>query len=180
MEKWVRVEDVIVDTAVEAVVDTKEIVVEDVKMVEMDTVEVRRGSRLESSSSLPLQRESSRSNNDTAATRSSFQRLLTAGVSDARQIHRQLPSTEPSTECPAATKRRLQNETNSKTLTALPCGFTASHVREIVCTSTLCGGERKKTRRRDSRHKGTAIPDVRSTDTNEQPFQSELNPSPND
>uniref|UniRef100_A0A0D3AAN3 Uncharacterized protein n=1 Tax=Brassica oleracea var. oleracea TaxID=109376 RepID=A0A0D3AAN3_BRAOL len=63
MEKWVRVEDVIVDTAVEAVVDTKEIVVEDVKMVEMDTVEVRRGSRLESSSSLPLQRESSRSNN---------------------------------------------------------------------------------------------------------------------
>ncbi|WZZ84112.1 hypothetical protein YC2023_104684 [Brassica napus] len=118
---------------------------------------------------------------DTAATRSSFQKLLTAGVSEARQIHSQLPSTEPPTECPAATKRRLQNETNSKTLTAVSRNsFTASHVREIVCTSTLCGGERKKTRRRDSRHKGTAIPDVRSTDTDEQPFQSELNPSPND
>ena len=59
MEKWVRVEDVIVDTAVEAVVDTKEIVVEDVKMVEMDTVEVRCGSHPESSSSLLLQRKSS-------------------------------------------------------------------------------------------------------------------------
>ncbi|KAF2560895.1 hypothetical protein F2Q70_00017193 [Brassica cretica] len=60
MEKMVGVEDVVVDTAVEAVVDMGEVVLEDVRI---DTVEVRRGSRMESSSSLPLQRESSRSNN---------------------------------------------------------------------------------------------------------------------
>ena len=48
------------DTAVEAVVDMGEVVLEDVRI---DTVEVRSGSRMESSSSLPLQRESSRSNN---------------------------------------------------------------------------------------------------------------------
>ncbi|KAF2549931.1 hypothetical protein F2Q68_00034173 [Brassica cretica] len=60
MEKVVRVEDMVVDTAVQAVVDMGEVEVEDVRM---DTVEVRRGSRPDSSSSLPLQRESSRSNN---------------------------------------------------------------------------------------------------------------------
>ncbi|CAN7124084.1 unnamed protein product [Brassica rapa subsp. narinosa] len=61
----VGVEDVVVDTAVEAVVDMGEVVVEDVRMdtMEMDTVEVRRGSRPESLSSLQLQRESSRRNN---------------------------------------------------------------------------------------------------------------------
>ncbi|KAF3586041.1 hypothetical protein F2Q69_00027243 [Brassica cretica] len=56
MEKVVRVEDVVVDTVVQAVVDMREVVVEDVRM---DTVEVRCGSHPESSSSLPLQRKSS-------------------------------------------------------------------------------------------------------------------------
>ena len=65
MEKVVGVKDMVVDTAVEAVVDMVEAVVEDVRVdtEEMDTVEVRRGSRPESSSSLPWQSESSRNNN---------------------------------------------------------------------------------------------------------------------
>lgn len=69
-----------------------------------------------------------------------------------------LPSTEPPSECPAAINVDLDTEANSKTLTAVNRdSFTVSQVRCIVCSSTLHGGGRRKTSRRDSGPKRTAI-----------------------
>ncbi|KAH0853930.1 hypothetical protein HID58_092768, partial [Brassica napus] len=77
-----------------------------------------------------------------------------------------LPSTEPPSECPAAINVDLDTEANSKTLTAVNRdSFTVSQVRCIVCSSTLHGGGRRKTSRRDSGPKRTAIYRARSENT---------------